>query len=357
MIFGVVRGAFTADNYWEWKQWVSGSLILSLPVFVYIFESPFWVKKTLNIWLRYAMPLFFIIIAFITDDSYFFYLGPVLLLGCFLPVIPKSWRYLFILLLIIMVFIDWDARSQVIKALVAILLSIGLYVTKSHSSNILKLVHSLLYLTPIVLLFLGISGRFNPFQDLASNRGKYLQKRVDKGHVVVSDLSVDTRSFIYIEVINSALKHGYSFWGRTPARGNDSAVFGELSAEELKTGKYERYANEVCFPNIFTWLGLVGMVLYCLIYFKSSFLAVYKSKNIYLKFVGLFVAFHFAYGWVEDANRFDIANISIWIAIAMGLSERFRKMTNVEFRGWLGSVFPKIMHNENIKERKALATT
>lgn len=354
MIFGVVRGAFTADNYWEWKQGVSGSLILSLPAFVYIFESPFWVKKTLKIWLKYAMPIFIIIFFFITDDSYFFYLGPILLLGCLLPIVPKYWRYLFIGLLLLMIFVDWDARSQVIKAFAAILLSIGLFLAKHHSTRIIKSIHWILYFTPLLLLFLGISGSFNPFKDLASYKGKYVQKRVDKGHVVISDLSVDTRTFIYVEVINSALRHGYTLWGRTPARGNDSVIFGDLSAEELKTGKYERFSNEVVFPNVFTWLGLIGMLLYCLIYLKSSYLSLYKSNSIFLKFLGLLIAFHFAYGWVEDNNRFDIANISIWMMIAMGLSEKFRKMTDGEFRIWVNSIFPKIKYSGYSKRKRDL---
>ena len=117
--------------------------------------------------------------------------------------------------------------------------------------------------------------------------------------------------------------------------------FGSYSAENLKTGKYERHSNEVCHPNIFTWLGLVGVILYSLIYLKSSYLAVYKSNNIYIKILGVFIAFRWAYGWVEDFNRFDIMNISLWMMIAMGFSEQFRDMTDRDFKIWIRSIFWK----------------
>lgn len=339
MVVGVVRGIFVAENYWEWKQWASGSLALSLPVFVYVFSCPKILSWVLKEWVRYALPLFFILIFVISSVAYHFYLGPVLLLACFLPLLPLKWRYLFAGLLLLMVFVDLGARSQVIKALAALILTGAVLIHQFIPIKVLKFVHWLFYIVPIVLLFLGISGRFNILQDVANNNGKYIERKIVDGKIVEEDLGADTRTFIYVEVIQSALKHGYAIWGRTPSRGNDSVAFGALNAEELKTGRYERYRNEVCFPNIFTWLGIIGMVLYCLIYLKSSYLAIYRSSNIYLKLLGVFIAFRFLFGWIEDANRFDIANISLWMMIAMGFSEKFRSMTNRQFKFWVRSIF------------------
>jgi len=131
----------------------------------------------------------------------------------------------------------------------------------------------------------------------------------------------------------------YILFGRTPARGNDSASFGAHLGDELGTHRYERHSNELCFPNIFTWLGLVGMLLYCFIYLKSSYLAVYKSNSLYLKLLGVFIAFHFFYGWIEDTNDFSIANVALWMTIAMGFSEQFRAMSNREFEEWFKKIF------------------
>ena len=343
MIIGVVRGMFVADGYWEWKQWASASTALALPVFVYVFAYPSVLQKVIRKWIKYALTLFFIFFYWVlSPDGYHFYLGPVLFLSCFLPILNRKWQLIFIALLVLMLFADLGARSQVIKAAVAILISsayiISRYLSRYLSIKILKITHWALYILPVVLLTLAITGVFNPFEALNKNSGKYVEKKVENGQLVEDDLSADTRSAIYEEVIKSAVKNDYILWGRTPARGNDSQTFGSLMAEDLKTGKFERHKNEVSFPNIFTWLGIVGMLLYCFIFLKASYLAVFKSRSIFMKLLGIFIAFHFCYGWVEDINNFDIMNISLWMVIAMAFSERFRAMSADNFKAWVNSL-------------------
>ncbi len=341
MILGVLRGFFVADNYWEWKQLISGTSSLILPLFVYVFSLPWLLSNVLHIWLKYAVPLFFLFFMWaLNSSSYHFYLGPVLLLSCFLPAIPfKKWKLIFIFFLFVMISSDLGARSQVIKSSMSVIIALAYMFSKYYSHRILKFMFWLFIICPIGLLYLGISGEFNIFRDLASNKGKYVETRVVDGELKQEDLSSDTRTFIYVEVIESALKHNYVLMGRTPARGNDSISFGKDIAEDLGTDKFERHKNEVVFTNIFTWLGIVGMVLYCFIYIKSAYLAVYKSNNLYLKLIGVFIAFRFAYGWVEDINDFNILSVSLWMMIAMGFSVSFRKMNNQEFKYWLYGIF------------------
>lgn len=342
LVFNVVRGGFVADNYWEYKQLVSGTITLSLPLLVYTFAEPAIVRKTLSVWLKYSILVFVLFFLWvITTDAYHFYLGPIFLLACFLPTLPIRWRCCVVVLLTVMFLADWDARSQVIKAFIALIMGVAFCYRRIITRPCYKIAYWICYLSPIVILYLGITGVFNPFENLSENEGKYVEKKTVDGQVVESDLAADTRTFIYEEVITSAIEHNYVIWGRTPARGNDSKAFGAFNAEELKTGKYERHTNELCHTNVFTWLGLIGVVLYSLIYVRSSYLAVFRSNSAAMRFVGIFVAFHWAYGWIEDFNRFDIMNISIWMAIAMGLSETFRAMDDNQFKAWLKTIFQK----------------
>lgn len=341
LLIGILRGAFIAENYWEWKQLIEGSFSLLLPLFAYVFTYPKMVIVTLRFWVKYALLAFFLFFAWVlVFDSYHFYLGPILLLTCLFPLLPKKWKLICTILILIMLVGDLGARSQVIKAAMSIIIALGCYYRKYVTYKMLKATHWICYLLPLILLYLGISGQFNIFED-ASKNDKYTKQTVVNGQVVEENLSVDTRTFIYREVITSALNHNYVIWGRTPARGNDSASFGEYFAEFLKTGKYERHSNELCHTNVFTWLGLIGVILYSLIYFRSSYLAVYRSNNFYIKILGCFIAFRWAYGWIEDFNRFDIMNISLWMIIAMGLSSQFRKMNDSEFTNTIKSIFSK----------------
>lgn len=337
---GIVRGCFVAENYWEWKQLISGSMSLLLPLFIYVFRESVVLGDTLRFWYKYGVGLFFLFFFWVlSSGEYHFYAAPILLIGCFLPVIKsRKWRYIILFFLFLMIFADWGARSQVIKAAICLMMSIAYYFAKYMTDKVLRIVHWFCYILPVILLVLGISGTFNIFEGLSEHKGKYAEKKVVDGQVVEEDLAGDTRTFIYVEVIESALRHDYVWWGRTPARGNDSVAFGAFAAEELKTGKYERHSNEVCHPNVFTWLGLVGMVLYCLLYLQASWLAVYRSNSLLIKLMGCYVAFRWAYGWIEDFNRFDIMNVTLWAMIAMCFSPQFRKMTNIEIEYWINSL-------------------
>lgn len=341
-LIGIIRGCFIPENYWEWKQLVLGIFSLSIPIFVYAFSIPKITQNCLRYWMKYALWAFLLFFMWLMyPGTFLFYLCPVLLLASFIPVLPNKYKIIFLFLLLLTCFISFGARSQVIKSVIALSMCLAFCFRSFISLKLIKLAHAFFYLIPIVLIVLGVSGTFNIFEDFSKNEGKYTERRIINGELVDEDLSNDTRTFIYIEVIESAIRHNYVWFGRTPARGNDSVVFGAAYAEDLRTGKYERYMNEVCHPNIFTWLGIIGMVLYSLIYIKSSYLAVYKSNNIFMKFMGIYVAFNWAYGWVENVNKFDILNISIWMAIAMGFSLPFRKMNDIEFQRWIIGIFKK----------------
>ncbi len=105
-------------------------------------------------------------------------------------------------------------------------------------------------------------------------------------------------------------------------------------------GEYqERSKNEFCHLSIFTWIGLVGMLVYSFFYIQASFLGLYKTKNIYIKYLSLLIAFHWAYGWIEDACEFNMMNVAIWMMIGICLSPKFRSMSESEFELWFKSIF------------------
>lgn len=337
---GIVRGIAVAENYWEWKQLITGTFALAVPIFIYVFSSPQLLQQTLRVWCTWALPAFALFFIMVLDtEAYHFYLSPLFLVACFLPILSKRWIAICLVLLMLMITIDLGARSQVIKSVITLLVSVAYILSKYISVKILKFAHWLCYIVPVVVLVLGLSGIYNPFERLSENQGKYIENRVTSGETVQEDLAIDTRTFIYQEVIGSAIAHDYVLFGRTPARGNDSEFFGAHMAEELNTNKYERHRNELCHLNVFTWLGLIGMLLYGFLYLKSSFLALYRSNNLFMKLLGGFIAFRWAYGWIEDTSGFNTMNIAIWMMIAMGFSESFRRMNDAEFRVWVRGIF------------------
>lgn len=344
LVICIIRGAFVAENYWEYKQLVFGSLALSVPLLVFYFKEPLCLSLALQKWNIWIPPLFFLFFFWvISSNAYHFFLTPILLYGCFFVFLSTKWKVFVVISLTFMLFGDFGARAQVMKATATILCAIAFFYRWHIKDYLLKIIHWLCYVGPVILLILGISGTFNIFRDSISekNYDKYTQMKVVEGQMKKEYLAADTRTFIYEEVIRSALKHDYVILGRTPARGNDSFHFGASNAEDLKTGKYERHANELCHLNVFTWLGLIGLFLHCAIYFLASYRAVYYSKNQFVKYIGVMVAFNWALGWIENFTRFDIMNLTIWIMISICLSSKFRSMNDMEFKMWLDSLFIK----------------
>ena len=338
LLISVIRGMNIVENPVEWRQLVVGSFSLIAPLYLYVFSTPETLHETLRLWVKFAFTAFAVLFLFIPTGGYHYYLGPLFLLGCFWPIMPKGLKMIVLFLLFFMMTINLGDRSQVIKSGISLMIGVGFLLSKYIKPFMLSILHWFFYIVPIVLLYLGVTGIFNPFAYMAESAdGKYLQQELVEGHQ--EDYAADTRTFIYEEVVTSAVRHNYIWQGRTPARGNDSWALGIFTAEDLKTGKYERHYNEVCHPNVFTWLGLIGIILYSLMYLISSFLALYKSNSIWMKFIGVYIAFRWAFGWIEDISEFDISCISLWMIIAMGFSESFRQMNNDQIQKWVLKVF------------------
>lgn len=339
-IFCIVRGFFEADNYWEWKNLIGTAMVLLLPLSIYMSTNTITVQRIVSLWIRYGLPAFFLFaITFTYSDAVGRYLVPVSFLMLFFPLLTNKWKIVVLAFSAIVFLSDLNARSNVIKFTVPLLFSFLYYVRSFVSKASFETGRIILIVAPIILFILGVLGIFNIFKMDEYLSGDYTTEIVEVGEVKEASLTADTRTGIYIEVLESALKYDYILLGRTPARGNESFLFGEQLMEELKTGKRERFSNEVSILNVFTWTGIIGAFLYLLIFFRASFLAINRSNNFIMKVVGLYVAFRWAYAWVEDFSKFDLSFVFLWIMIGMCYSRSFRTMDDVQIKLWVRGIF------------------
>ena len=188
----------------------------------------------------------------------------------------------------------------------------------------------------MILFVLGITGTFNIFQ-IEQELGledKYTMKSNEDEYSVL----VDTRTFLYVEEIESALKHNYVFQGRSITRGYDSLAFGEGIDKALKTKRGERQSCETSILNIFNYFGLIGVFIYFIIFASASYKAIYQSNNRYIPIIGLYVAFRWLFAWIEDFSRFDLNYLFLWIMIGICYSPIFRNMTDSDVKKMIGSI-------------------
>lgn len=342
IIFQIIRGLLGCEMYMDYRQLIDGAVMLSLPILLYLFAYPAVVQYVLRKWLYWGGLVFLIFIFWNTGPNCL-YLAPISIFACFFFELPKKWKIMIGIILVLWLTTILD-RANFLRSAMMIACAIGIKYRKFLSDAMLKMVHNIFYVIPLVLLLLGFLGVFNFFQHLQEdNDGKYTSQII-RSDGSIQDVNVlgDTRTFIYNEVLLSSIKHGYAVWGRTPARGNDSYYFQALTDDGKghKLRMNERHVNEVGFLNVYTWIGLIGILLYSLIYLRASILALWHSNNSYMKILGVFVAFRWALGWIEDINTFFIHSIILWMLIAMCMSEKFRKLTDSEFRVWLLKCLP-----------------
>ncbi len=349
-VVSISRGLIIAENYWELKFLISHGFFLLLPLIIYLGSSYMAINLIVKIWIRYGLILFIFWLPFLYDDGVGQFLIPINFTILFFPVLRLKWKMLIIFLLIFSTVFDFSARGNIVRNLVPFSFACLFYVRNFQKEKVLNIFRLFLLYTPFLLLFLGILGVFNPFK-IDEYFGEYtITKRSIFGEKVEENLMADSRTFIYVEVLESAVKHNYVLWGRTPARGNDSDYFGDFSKETLKTGKNERSSNEVAILNIFTWLGLIGVVLYFLVFLKASYLAINVSNNIFIKLIGLTISFRWAYGFVEDFSIFNLSNIFLWIMLSMCYSQTFRMMSNSHMKNWILTIFDSYLYSGSLSK-------
>lgn len=346
-LISIVRGIFMAEIYWDYKGLISMGMALLLPLVAYIALDKDIVQSILSVFIKITLPLFVIFIPFINSGGWGWYFPPIAFLMLFFPTLPLKGKVIALLISAIAMLADVGTRSHVIKYGFPILLVFFFYTSKDFavSRKIIEITRKVLILLPIILFLLAATGVFNVFKMNEYIEGEYVSTKKDsEGEVQQTNLTTDTRTFLFQEVIYSAIKYDYWLIGRSPARGNETIWFAK-ETEEI-SGRPERLRNEVAILNIFTWTGLVGLIMYFIIFYKASYLATKYSKNIYGKLIGLFIAFRWAYGWVEDYNAFDMNNFVIWLMVGVCFSSSFRNMTNAEVQLWAWGIFGHSYRNK-----------
>lgn len=157
----------------------------------------------------------------------------------------------------------------------------------------------------------------------------------EKGEI--ESLTVDTRTFLYAETLNSAIKHNYIIQGHSLARGYESYSFGDTDLISKKRG--ERSECEVSILNVFTRMGIIGVTLYFTIFAGAVFKVRKHSKNYMMYVVACYVAFRWTFAWIEDFTRFDLNNLFLWGMITMCYSPYYLNMTNKDVSLWFNSFF------------------
>ena len=336
-VLNIIKGCFIAETYWDWKGLANNTFSLLLPLVSYIASNLLAARKMLHSYIHLILPLFIIFIFITQKDGWGLFLMPISFLLLFFSVIPSNWKILIILISIFVMTVDLGARSSVIKFGVPLLFVLLYYCKFFNLKIILEFIRIGCFIIPVALFCMAVFSNIDVFhlsQFVTGNKEIIVKTHANPQE----NLTADTRTFLYQEVLQSAAKNNYWWFGRSPARGNETRAFADL---HYITGRFERLSNEVGILNVFTWTGIIGVILYFMVFYKASYLALNQSNNTFSKMLGLYVAFRWIWAWVEDTQNFSLNYFMIWFMIGLCCSREFRMMNDVQIKYWIQSIFRK----------------
>lgn len=189
--------------------------------------------------------------------------------------------------------------------------------------KVISIFCTLLFLFPIVAFTLAVTNKYNILAiEQNSNSFTYGSE----------NLVEDTRTLLYEESIHSAIENNYLIQGRTFGYGYDS-FWQTKRVNDLHTNIVKQRNAEVFIINIFTWMGIIGIVIFAILFYWASQLAIKKSNNIYVRFIGILVTLQWIFCWIEYSLIFvNFNHIIMWTEIAICLSPYWRSLTNNEFK-------------------------
>ncbi len=345
-LINTARGIFAAETYWDYKNLIVNTSSLLMCLSVYMAMNPFLLQRFVFSYTRTSLVLFPIWIFLIDTNVYGNYLSllPLTTLGT--PYLSLFWKFVHLGFSALVMTIDLGSRSNVIRFGIPITMLLAYLVPRQIHKQLFEPARKLLFIIPTVLFITGVTGVFNPFKMDDYIDGDYRSEKTNyKGDEEEVNIKADTRTFIYEEVFASAEKYDSWWFGRTHARGYETVWFADWAKGIY--GRPERWASEVGILNIFTWSGIVGVILFTLPFYQASWLAVNRSSNTFARLMGVLVAFRWGYSWVEEFSNFSMSYLSIWLMMGICFSPKIRAMTDSEIRHFLRGMFNKNYQNKN----------
>ncbi len=327
-IITIVRGMINAQDYYDWRYLTVISMfyfILPVTAIVGIMVLYNWQLWKIIIKKVYLFALAFVPLSFLGIYLYIKLTISVWFFALMSAYIGKyKWKLLILLTALFVLVTGYEIRANFLRVAVAIALLLLYYIRNSIKLGWLNLVGFVFFLLPFIFLYLGITGQFNVFQPFDDDE----EFIVVDGGKESSNLIVDTRTGLYLEVFNSVLS-------------TNTLVFGGGATAKYKTEMFdlgynidERAGTEVGFLNTMLYSGIVGVLFYFLILAYAVYLGLNKSNNFYSKMIAMFIAFRWLLFFIEDVTRYDMNLYFLWIAIGMSFSNEFRMLTDQQIKVW-----------------------
>lgn len=331
VIISCVSGVFIARDYWDYKELVNHSLNYSICLTALVVCTPDILQQVLSLLYKHIWKIFILLVLFLSSDGIAKFLVPFSFLALFYSLLDNRYRKYIWIAFLITVFLGYDGRSETIKF--SFCIGLGYMVNRMDVLGYIRKLYWIFFILPFILFTLAATGTFNIFK-IGEELNLSGNSRLN---------TIDTRTLLYEEVISTSLDRKTVLFGNTPARGYISEWMSKTDDQSEIMGEIhygERGGTESSVLNVFMHFGILGMIVYLILFFSASFLAIFRSNSSYLPIVGCCLAFRYLMGWIEDFTNFDINMFFIWTMIGICYSPYFREMDDDDFVNWFNEIVP-----------------
>lgn len=351
VVIGIVRGFINAAGYGDYRTLAIHTLAYLTPLFVHYASVPERFQRmsrmaliSIPIWLFVTYPL-------IRYD----YISRLMAIVPFFIIFVSHYRlldkfYLLALLLLFFLVMSESSRAAFVRFSAATIFAVYIrFFPKLCNRMIMGLLSIAMFIVPVLIFILAVFYDVNLLQEQEQKyEGQYIVE-IDNDRVQYKDMAGDTRTFIYEEAARSALINNYIWMGHSLSRGYESVSFGD--EDVISKARGERASSEVHVVNVFTHLGVIGVIAYALLMLFGAMKAIIKARSPEVRIVGLWVAFRWMLSWFEELTAFDMGQIYLWAAVAICYSPYFIEMNSDDFKEFIRGCFYKLKWGEGSNYR------
>jgi hypothetical protein len=332
-IIVLLRGLIDASSMQDWTVMFASTIPLFLITHFSIYLATY--KSSVIVFIRsfliYGLSLSMLF--FFTDEFGFIefphVVSPIYFMILLIPYMGKKFGILIFILALISFISDFSNRSNLINILIASIIMVSfLWKKKIWMLKLVKYIRTILLTLPVLFIILGVTGIFNIFL-IGNLLGEFM---IDFGKDQSQDLLVDSRTSIYTDVFSQLTNDNAIVFG-LGASGKTKTSLTDISYADFDLiYKEGRRNTESGMLNYIQWGGLVGGLVYFLLFVKASYYGIYKSKNWFCIMLGLWIAFRGFYSFIEDFMLFSINSLFILVSVGICLSKKFRLMNDLELK-------------------------
>lgn len=273
----------------------------------------FWENKTLNIVFLY------------------FFFGTILLQPTFIFENKKNKFKIILSVLLMTFFVAIESRAAFLRSVLLIFIPVlSFYLYRLFKLKSIFKLSILILLVPIFFLYQGILSEQSIFQKLSGD----------------SEMSTDTRTFLYTEVIGDLVKTKSLLMGKGSSAHYYSEYFASTGGDSSS-----RLTVEVGFLTMLLKGGIIAVFLNFLIFIYAIYLAFVKSNNYYSIALGYFLIVHFFLLFIENLIAYNMYNFLVWFVVGLLLNKNFRSLNNKQINMLIDEKQQNLNRNTLIQSR------